>query len=97
MHVDPCRNTLLGKVLRIDVDNGSGPYDRYGIPPDNPFINDAGAKPEIYAYGVRNMWRGDVDEGDPVTGTKSSYIELLATGIVLSDVMMAGLQTYGNG
>ena len=61
---DPGRSVLLGKVLRIDVDSGSP----YGIPPDNPFLDDPDARPEIYAYGVRNMWRGDVDEGDPVTG-----------------------------
>ena len=46
------------------MDSGSP----YGIPPDNPFVNDDTARPEIYAYGVRNMWRADVDEGDPLTG-----------------------------
>ncbi len=41
-----------GKVLRIDVSNGTA-----GIPTDNPFINTTGAKPEIWAYGLRNPWR----------------------------------------
>lgn len=53
----------MGKVLRIDVDdNERGPL--YRIPADNPFINEQGARPEIYAYGVRNMWRCSVDRGD---------------------------------
>ncbi|MCX7860161.1 MAG: PQQ-dependent sugar dehydrogenase [Chloroflexus sp.] len=46
-------DTLLGKLLRIDVDSGQP----YAIPPDNPFINRAGALPEIWAYGLRNPWR----------------------------------------
>ena len=60
------RSALLGKVLRIDVDdNERGPL--YRIPPDNPFIHERGARPEVYAYGVRNMWRCSVDPGDPLT------------------------------
>ncbi|XP_030299362.1 HHIP-like protein 1 [Sparus aurata] len=60
------KSALLGKVLRIDVDdNERGPL--YRIPPDNPFIHERGARPEVYAYGVRNMWRCSVDQGDPVT------------------------------
>lgn len=47
--------TLLGKILRIDVNNVNVmPY--YGIPNDNPFINVNGALPEIWAYGFRNPW-----------------------------------------
>jgi glucose/arabinose dehydrogenase len=45
--------TLLGKLLRLDVD-GATPY---AIPPGNPFIGQAGARAEIWALGLRNPWR----------------------------------------
>nr|XP_020754745.1 HHIP-like protein 1 isoform X2 [Odocoileus virginianus texanus] len=61
------KSALLGKVLRIDVDrNERGPL--YRIPPDNPFVGDPAARPEVYAFGVRNMWRCSFDRGDPATG-----------------------------
>jgi glucose/arabinose dehydrogenase/sugar lactone lactonase YvrE len=47
---------LLGKVLRIDVDHGEGGKN-YAIPKDNPFVDRPGARPEIWAYGIRNIWR----------------------------------------
>ncbi|XP_052437636.1 HHIP-like protein 1 [Carassius gibelio] len=61
------KSTLLGKALRIDVDNNdySAPYS---IPSDNPFVGETDSRPEIYAYGVRNMWRCSIDRGDPVSG-----------------------------
>ena len=58
------RSVLLGKILRIDVDNPSGGLN-YGIPPTNPFVgNTQGWREEIYSYGMRNPWRFSFD---PVT------------------------------
>jgi glucose/arabinose dehydrogenase len=55
------RSTLLGKILRIDIDNPS-PGRNYGIPAGNPFEgNTEGYKEEIYAYGFRNPWRFSFD------------------------------------
>ena len=55
---DPQRNaqnlgSLLGKMLRIDVDAASP----YAVPEDNPFVDRTGARGEIWAYGLRNPWR----------------------------------------
>ena len=69
-------NALLGKILRIDVDNG----DPYSIPADNPFGN------EVWAYGLRNPWRiafdpanGDLYIGDVGQGEKEE-IDYLPAG-----------------
>jgi glucose/arabinose dehydrogenase len=50
--------TWLGKMLRVDV-NGTRPY---AVPADNPFVSTAGAKPEIWALGLRNPWRFSFDK-----------------------------------
>lgn len=52
--------TLLGAMLRIDVDAG----EPYGIPPDNPFADGMGGAPEVWSYGLRNPWRYSFDDGD---------------------------------
>ncbi|WP_299127688.1 PQQ-dependent sugar dehydrogenase [uncultured Winogradskyella sp.] len=65
---DPLNNSqnlgnLLGKLLRIDVNNATAnnPYD---IPADNPFINDSEANDEIWAYGLRNPWKFSFDRAN---------------------------------
>ncbi len=60
------RTLLFGKMLRLDVDNPSAGRN-YGIPPSNPFAgNTDGTREEIYAYGLRNMFRFSFDRA---TGT----------------------------
>ena len=51
---------LLASILRIDVDHAEGTR-AYRVPPDNPFVNLPGARPEIWAYGFRNPWRMSFD------------------------------------
>ncbi|GAB3342496.1 PQQ-dependent sugar dehydrogenase [Larkinella ripae] len=52
--------SFLGKILRIDVNKTD--KGNYGIPVDNPFVSNASAFPEIYAYGLRNPWRFSFDK-----------------------------------
>lgn len=55
------RTTLLGSMLRIDVDNTQAPLN-YAIPPDNPYVgNVLGYREEIWAHGFRNPWRFSFD------------------------------------
>ena len=76
-------NELLGKILRIDVGNGTGTYT---IPPDNPFAGSIPGRDEIWAFGVRNPWRfsfdrvtGDMFIGD-VGQNQWEEIDLQAAG-----------------
>jgi glucose/arabinose dehydrogenase len=78
-------DVLLAKMLRIDVDHPSG-GKAYGIPTDNPFKDQKGAKPEIWLYGLRNpfrmsfdrstgdLWIGDVGQG------KWEEVDVVRTG-----------------
>jgi glucose/arabinose dehydrogenase len=50
---------LLGSILRLDVQTGTS----YTIPPDNPFVGQAGVQPEVWSYGLRNPWRFSFDRG----------------------------------
>ena len=57
-------NTLLGKLLRIDVDSAPSPGLAYKIPPSNPFVGQAGKRGEVWAYGLRNPFRFSFDRMD---------------------------------
>ncbi|MEA2188094.1 MAG: hypothetical protein QOK16_3105 [Solirubrobacteraceae bacterium] len=61
-------NSLLGKLLRIDPRPSGG--QPYSVPSSNPFVGRAGARPEIYSYGLRNPWRFSFDRstGDLTIG-----------------------------
>ena len=63
------KSNLLGKILRIDVDKKVD-GKAYSIPKDNRFVGEAGTRPEIFAYGLRNPWRFSFDRktGDLWTG-----------------------------
>jgi uncharacterized repeat protein (TIGR03806 family) len=53
-------SSIHAKLLRIDVDNPPAGKS-YGIPKDNPFVNTPSARPEVYAYGLRQLWRYSFD------------------------------------
>ncbi len=86
---DPDRNgqnlgTLLGKILRIDPQPRGG--KPYSVPASNPFADRAGARPEIYSYGLRNPWRfsfdrltGDLSIGD-VGQNRFEEVDLVRRG-----------------
>lgn len=81
---------LLGKLLRVDVDSG----DPYAVPANNPFVADAGFKPEIWAWGLRNPWRISFD-----TKTGDLYIADVGQGEVeelnFQPAGSAGGENYG--
>ncbi len=58
MNAGQDRRTLLGKMLRLDVESGG---DTYRVPPTNPFAGNADTLPEIWALGLRNPWRYSFD------------------------------------
>lgn len=54
------KNTLLASIIRIDVDKEEDGR-AYAVPKDNPFVDDKKARGEIWAYGLRNVWRMNFD------------------------------------
>jgi len=72
------RETLLGSILRIDVNTPDN--QGYAVPSSNPFVGQANVEPEIYAYGLRNPWRFSFDRltGDMWLGDvgQSTYEEI---------------------
>jgi glucose/arabinose dehydrogenase len=57
-------NTLLGKILRIDVDGARPAGQQYVVPPSNPFANQPNARGEIWVYGLRNPFRFSFDKAN---------------------------------
>jgi glucose/arabinose dehydrogenase len=93
--------TLLGSILRIDVD-GASPY---AVPADNPFVHQAGARGEIWMYGLRNPWRfsfdrslGDLYVGD-VGQSAREEVDVVAApipgGVNFGWNIMEGTSCYG--
>jgi glucose/arabinose dehydrogenase len=94
------RSTLLGTILRIDVDNPAD-GNNYGIPADNPFAgNNEGYREEIYAYGLRNPWRFsfDPENGRLWTGDvgQNAYeeVDIIESGGNYGWNIMEGLHCY---
>ena len=94
--------TLLGSLIRIDIDNPSDGL-AYGIPPDNPFIAPLAARDEIYAYGLRNMWRFNWDFetgllwGADVGQNAYEEIDIIYSGLNYGWNVMEGNHCYPAG
>jgi glucose/arabinose dehydrogenase len=78
-------DSLLGKILRLDVAPRTDGKP-YGVPADNPFTGKDGARPEIWAYGLRNAWRiafdretGELWSSD-VGQDRYEYVQLIRRG-----------------
>ena len=101
---DPKRNgqnlaTLLGTILRLDVSTPDS-TGTYSIPPDNPFVGVRDARPEIWAYGLRNPWRFtfDSETGDlwaaDVGQNKLEEVDLIRPGLNYGWNIMEGDECY---
>lgn len=94
-------DTWMGKILRIDVDRKENGMN-YAVPSDNPFVGKANAKPEIFAYGFRNIWRigfdaktGDLWLGD-VGQDLWEEIDVVTKGGNYGWSVREGTQNFGN-
>ncbi|HZY87820.1 MAG TPA: PQQ-dependent sugar dehydrogenase [Gemmataceae bacterium] len=92
--------SILGKVLRLDVGR-KGEGKPYAIPKDNPFVGRAGAKPEVWAYGLRNVWRMAFDRktgrlwAADVGQNLYEEIDLLSAGGNFGWNLREGLHPFG--
>jgi glucose/arabinose dehydrogenase len=96
------RDTLLGKILRIDP-SGSSEGRAYRIPPDNPFVGQRGTREEIWALGMRNPWRFSFDRltgflwtGD-VGQNAREEVDIIVKGGNYGWNIMEGAQCRGGG
>ena len=102
-------NSLLGKILRIDVNSDGFPADaakNYAIPASNPFAGATPGADEVWLYGLRNPWRssfdsatGDLWIGDVGQGAREEINRIAAGqgGLNLGWKIMEGNQTYSAG
>ena len=102
-------NTLLGKILRINVDADAFPTDpnrNYAIPSDNPFAGGAAGADEIWLYGLRNPWRASFDSangnlwiGDVGQGAREEINVIPAgqKGLNLGWKIKEGFETFSAG
>ena len=93
-HTPQSLDELLGKILRIDVRDAT-PEQSYRIPSDNPFVDNLKARPEIWAYGLKNPWRMDfAPDGRlfiaDVGGSQQEEISLAESGANLGFPMCEG-------
>ena len=93
--------TLLGTILRIDV-SALDETGSHAVPPDNPFVGVEGARPEIWAYGLRNPWRFSFDRetgalwtGD-VGQNKLEEIDIIKPGANYGWNVMEGTSCFRN-
>jgi glucose/arabinose dehydrogenase len=95
------RQTLLGKIIRIDPRSSGG--RAYRVPSSNPFVGRGGARPEIFAYGVRNPWRfsftpgGNLVVGDVGQGSVEEVTVVRRKGANLGWRVWEGRSRYASG
>jgi glucose/arabinose dehydrogenase len=85
-------SSLLGKILRIDVNGTADTGQNYLIPADNPFVSGAGL-PEIFAYGFRNPYRFSFDTSDP--GTTRLFVADVGQAMVEEVNLVEAGENYG--
>ena len=94
LHPSVDLSTLAGKIIRIDI-RGAADGEPYRVPPDNPFADTPGARPEIWAYGLRNPWRmsflpnGDLIVAD-VGGSSREELSIASRGANLGYPVFEG-------